>query len=158
MPSKSGTNANKPFHIFSLKRFLLWSFQPASPCNIHQCYNHQGTLRSSIFSHAKSRTCTESCAEGKPGDASQPDGPGAQLPSAPCYVAAPLHALWQGPSPLYVCLYPLSFCLLPLFGLEFFQDRNHLCQNSASLSIPKMTKRCLPVMIHGSLYFKAFSH
>lgn len=116
------------------------------------------TEKLNFLSCAKSRTCTESCTEDKPGDASQPDGPGGQLPSAPHYVAAPLYALWQGPSPLYVCLYPLSFYLLPPFGLEVFQDRNHLCQNSAPLSIPKMTKRCLPVMIHGSLYFKAFPH
>lgn len=49
MSLKSGTNANTPFHIFSLKRFSLQGFPPASPCNTHQGYNHQETLRSSVF-------------------------------------------------------------------------------------------------------------
>jgi len=33
-----------------------------------------------------------------------------------------------------------AFCLLPPFGLWVFQDRNHFFQNSAPLSIPKMTR------------------
>lgn len=82
--------------------------------------------------------------------------PGLISPLLPTTLLHLCMLFWQALSPLYVCLYPESFCLLPPFGQEFFQDRNHLFHNGAPLSIAKMTKRCLPVMIHGSLYFNAF--
>lgn len=56
---KSGTNANKPFHIFSLKTFSLQSFHPASPCDTHQGYNHQETLRRSIFCLIQNYECVQ---------------------------------------------------------------------------------------------------
>lgn len=56
---KSGTNANKLFHIFSFKTFSLQSFHPASPCNTHQGYNHQETLRRSIFCLIQNYECVQ---------------------------------------------------------------------------------------------------
>lgn len=40
VPRIFGTNANKPFLIFTLRRFSLQCFHPASPCTTQQGYNH----------------------------------------------------------------------------------------------------------------------